>query len=69
MRDARVCRWSARDRLEVGRACGLRRGSLRARFPLTDGASDYLDIEFKISSSGVHAHQATYVPKIVGEAG
>ena len=42
---------------------------LRARFPLTDGASDYLGIEFAISDKSVHVHQETYVDKVVAEAG
>ena len=38
-------------------------------FPLTDGASDYLGIEFKISNDNVHVHQEAYVAKVVAEAG
>jgi hypothetical protein len=43
--------------------------ALRARFPLTDGASDYLGIEFEISDNAVHVHQEAYVVKVVEEAG
>ena len=42
---------------------------LRVRFPLTDGVSDYLGIEFKNSNGGVHVHLAAYVAKVAKEAG
>ena len=42
---------------------------LRDRFPLTDGASDYLGTEFEISDNVVHVHQEAYVAKVVTEAG
>ena len=43
--------------------------ALRDCFPLTDGAPDYLGIEFEISDSVVHVHQGGYVAKVVTEAG
>ena len=41
--------------------------ALRDRFPLTDGASDYLSIEFEISDNAAHVHQEAYVAKVVTE--
>ena len=43
--------------------------ALRTRFLLTGGVSDYLGIEFKISSNSFHVHHEAYVAKIVAEAG
>ena len=40
---------------------------LRGRFPRTDGVSDYIGIELKISNDNVQVHQAAYVAKVVAE--
>ena len=42
--------------------------ALRVRFLLTDGASGYLGIEFKISGNNTHVYQEVYVAKVVAEA-
>ena len=43
--------------------------ALRNRFPLTDGASDYLGTEFKVSANNAHVHQEAHVAKFFTEAG
>ena len=40
--------------------------TLRARFPLTNGAPDCLGIKFDVSTNGAYVHQGAYVAKVVG---